>query len=146
MNKLKGSIIPLKNDVRSTIIEYLKKAMDKKIIDAVISPIRVPSGDAYSYVLIKDKKLLEKSNPIPPVMFVQGSKAISSVTRMGAGKLKIAAILRPCETRATIELAKMAQAKLDNIILISMDCPGVIPTKTFLDNPDKSIEILQRVD
>jgi formate dehydrogenase subunit beta len=74
-------------------------------------------------------------------MFVQGAKAISSITRLGPGNLKIAALMRPCETRAVIEIAKLGQANLDNIILISIDCPGVLPTSEFLKDPKKNIEV-----
>jgi formate dehydrogenase subunit beta len=74
-------------------------------------------------------------------MFVQGAKALSSITRLGKSKMMIAAIMRPCETRAAIELAKLGQVDLDNIIIISMDCPGVIPYSDFLKDPDKNIKL-----
>jgi formate dehydrogenase subunit beta len=71
-------------------------------------------------------------------MFVQGAKAVSSITRLGKGKFRIAAILRPCEIRATIELAKLGQVDMDNIVLFSMDCPGVMKSSEFLKDPDKN--------
>ncbi len=141
MNNLKCAELPAKSEVRKTIIDLLEKAIDKGVIDAVIVPMKVPAGDSFAYVLVKDKTLLKQSFPLPPTMFVQGAKAISSVTRLGKGNMKIASLLRPCETRAVIELTKLGQTNLENIILISIDCPGVLPTSEFLDDPKKNIKI-----
>lgn len=141
MSELKGAIYnTVSSDTKKAIIGFIEKAMDKGIFDAVIIPMKVPAGDAFAYVFVKDKSLLKESFPLPPVMFVQGAKAISSITRLGKGNMKIAAIMRPCEVRATIELAKIGQTNIENITLISMDCPGVLPTADFLKDPDKRIE------
>ena len=141
MNKVKGAVIPAKSGTRKTIIDILEKAMDKGVFDAVIVPMKVPTEDSFAYVLVEDKSLLNDGFPLPPTMFVQGAKAISSVTRLGEGKMKIAAIMRPCEIRAAIELTKLGQINLENMILISIDCPGVLPTSDFLSNPEKSTKL-----
>ncbi|MCK4347695.1 MAG: hypothetical protein KAW47_03680 [Thermoplasmatales archaeon] len=140
MNKPTGAVISAKSSTKKSIIDFLEKAMDKGVFDAVIVPMRVPAGDSFAYVLIKDKSLFKDAFPIPPVMFVQGAKAVSSVTRLGKGNMKIAALMRPCEIRATIELAKLGQTDLENMTLISMDCPGVLPTSDFLSDPEKGMK------
>jgi len=141
MNKVKGAVIPAKSGIRKTIIELLEKAMDKGVFDAVIVSMKVPAGDSFAYVLAEDKSLLKNGVPLPPTMFVQGAKAISSVTRLGEGKMKMAAIMRPCEIRAAIELAKLGQINLENMTLISIDCPGVLPTSDFLSDPEKNTKL-----
>lgn len=141
MNKSKGAVMPAKSGIKNSIIDFFEKAVDKGVFDAIIIPMRVPAGDSFAYVLIKDKSLLKDAIPLPPVMFVQGAKAVSSVTRLGEGNMKIAAIMRPCETRATIELAKLGQTNLENITLISIDCPGVLPTSDFLSDPEKNMKL-----
>ena len=55
--------------------------------------------------------------------------------------MKIAAVMRPCEVRATIELTKLEQTNLENITLISMDCPGVMPLSDFLKDPKKAMKL-----
>jgi formate dehydrogenase subunit beta len=137
MNKIKAATIPVKSSTKNTIIGVLEKAITKEIFDAIIIPMETPAKDSFVYVLIKDKNLIKDTSPLPPVMFVQGAKAVSSVTRLGKGSLKIAAIMRPCEIRAVIELAKVGQINLENITLISMDCPGVLPYAEFLSDPKK---------
>ena len=137
----KGAVISAKTSANESIIDFLKKAMDKGVFDAVLISMRVPAGDSFAYVLIKDKSLLKDAFSLPPVMPVQGAKAVSSVTRLGKGNMKIAAVMRPCETRATVELAKLGQTNLENIILISMDCPGVLPISDLISDPEKGMKL-----
>jgi len=137
----KGAVISAKPNTKEAIIGILEKAMDKGVFDAALIPMRVPVGDSFSNVLIKDKTLLKDGVPLSPIMSVQGAKAVSSVTRLGKGKMKIAAVMRPCEIRATIELSKLGQTDLENTTLISIDCPGVLPMSDFLGDPKKGMKL-----
>ena len=137
----KGVVISAKPNTKEAIIGILEKAMDKEVFDAVLIPMSVPAGGSFVYVLIKDKSLLKDAVPLSPVMSVQGAHAVSSVTRLGSGNMKIAAVMRPCEIRATVELAKLGQTNLENITLISLDCPGVLPMSDFLSDPKKSMSM-----
>ena len=141
MNNSKGALISAKSGIKKTIIDLLEKSVDKGVFDAIIIPMKVPAGDSFAYVLVKDKSLLKDAFPLPPVMFVQGAKAVSSVTRLDEGNMKIAAVMRPCEIRAAIELAKLGQTNLENMTLISMDCPGVLLTSDFLSDPEKNMRL-----
>jgi formate dehydrogenase subunit beta len=141
--KNKGAIVSAKQSTNEAIVDFLKKAMDKGVFDAVIISMMVPAGDSFAYVLVKDKSLLKDAFPLSPVMSVQGAKAISSVTRLGQGNMKTAALMRPCEIRATIELAKFAQVDLENMTLISVDCPGVLPISDFLNDPEKGMKLFE---
>lgn len=134
---MRGSVLTIEKNLEETILNFIKEALDKECIEAVILPKRVPSGDSFAYLLIKDKSILEGSSPFPPVIPVQGAKAISSLTRQGSVKKKILAIMHPCEIRATIELFKLKQTNLHNLLLMSFDCPGVLPLSDYLENPDK---------
>jgi len=138
---IKTAVLPAKSGTKKAILDFLKNAMDKKNFDAVIIPMRVPAGDSFVYVLIKDVSLLKDAFPLSPVMSVQGARVVSSVTRLGKGDMKIAAVMRPCEIRATIELAKFGQVDLENVTLISMDCPGVMPISDFLSDPEKGMKL-----
>jgi formate dehydrogenase subunit beta len=101
----------------------------------VLVPVRVPAGDGFAHILTRDLEVLEGSTPLPPIIPVSGGKVTSSLTRRGRTDLKTAMVLRPCEMRATIELAKLGQADLDNIVFITMDCPGALPLQAFHLDP-----------
>lgn len=135
---MKGAIVTAETGREKAVIDLLKGALDKECFDALLMPVRVPARDSFVYVLIQDQSLLNDASPLPPIMPVQGAKAISSLTRLGKGNMKIAAVMRPCETRATIELSKLEQVTLEDITLISIDCPGVLPLADFVADPEKS--------
>jgi len=135
----KGAILAATPNRDQAILDMLKNAMNTKCFDAIIIPLKVPAGDSYTYLIINDPTVLDDASPLPPIMTTQGARAVSSISNCGSQEsdLKIAAIMRPCEILATIELAKLKQVDLENIILISMDCPGVLPMAEFIKDPIK---------
>lgn len=142
---MNGKIIKINKSINRTIIDFLNQALEKKGFDAIVIPVKVPAGDSFAWLLIQDKSLLENASPLPPIMSVQGAKALSSLTRLGKGNKKIAAVMRPCEIRASIELSKLKQVELENIFFISIDCPGALPLSDYIKEPEKSEEIFEKV-
>jgi formate dehydrogenase subunit beta len=139
----KGALLPAEGSVQKGIIDFAKQALKQSAFDAVLIPARVLTGDSFAYFLVRNEAFLEGASPLPPIMPVQGARVISSLTRRGKGKNRIAAIMRPCEARATIELAKLGQVDLENIILITVDCPGVIPLADYLEDAGKGDKVFE---
>jgi formate dehydrogenase subunit beta len=142
-NTRKGALLPAESSVQKGIIDFIKQALKHGAFDAVLIPSRVPAGDSFAYFLIRNEAVLEKASPLPPIMPVQGARVISSITRREKGKNRIAAIIRPCEARATIELAKLGQVDLENITIITMDCPGVIPLSDYFEDAGKGDKVFE---
>jgi formate dehydrogenase subunit beta len=46
----------------------------------------------------------------------------------GASLLKMAIVVKPCDAKAIIELAKRNQINLDNLLLIGLNCTGTLPS------------------
>jgi len=134
----KGAIFPAEGGIREGILDFLKQALGKDCFDAVLVSAKVPGSDSFSYLLIQDESLLKDAYPLSPIMPVQGAKALSSITRRGKGNKRLAAILRPCEARAAVELGKLGQIELDNIFLITIDCPGVLPLADWFKDQEKA--------
>ena len=139
----KGAIFPAEGGTGKGILDFIKQALVQGCFDAVLIPARVPVGDSFAYLLIQDESLLKDDFPLPPIMPVQGAKVISNITKRGKGKKRIAAVMRPCEAMATIELAKLNQLDLENIILITVDCPGVLPLSDYFKSPEKGDEVFK---
>ena len=137
VNSAKGAKITIEKSIQKSMNHFLKKSMKDGVFDAALLPMKVPSGDSYAWILMKDEALIDDANPMAPVMPVQGAKALKSLTRKGKGKMKIAVVMRPCEIRAAVELSKLSQVRLDRITLISYDCPGALPLSDFNDDPEK---------
>jgi formate dehydrogenase subunit beta len=134
---INGHKLPAEEGRRKALIDFLKQSLEKECFDSILIPIEVPETNSYALILLKDESLLDKADPQPPVMTVQGGTALSSVTKHGEIDGEIAAVLRPCEIRAAVELAKLKQINLDNITLISMDCPGAVPLSDYMIDPEK---------
>jgi len=132
-----GAIFPAEG-IREGILDFIKQALGKSCFDAVLILAKIPESDSFSYSLIKDESLLKDAYPLCPVMPVQGAKALSSLTGHGKGGKRIAALMRPCEVRATVELFKLGQVDLENIFLISIDCPGTLPLADWAEDPKKA--------
>lgn len=130
----RGHLLPVDDGVSKAVAGILKKCIDNRIFDVVLVPMLLKGG--YNYVMAENADLLDNAVIMPPVMSVHGGKAVMSMTRYGQSK-KVAAVLRPCEIRAAVELAKLRQADLENIFFISMDCPGVAPLTDYIRDGNK---------
>ena len=97
--------------------------------------MKVPSGDSFAWIMIKDAEILKDAQPLAPIMSVNAAKALKRYTRKGKGKYKIAALMKPCEIRATIELTKLNQVHLDDVTLFSYDCVGALPMQDYIADP-----------
>jgi len=133
---MNGAELTVQDNLETSILNFLKEALEKDCVQAVLLPKRVPSGDSFAYLIIRDKTILEGASPLPPIIPVQGAKAISSLTRNGTNEKKILAVMHPCEIRAAVELEKLKQTDLDNLVFLSFDCPGVLPLATYLEDPE----------
>ncbi len=113
------------------VMELLKALLEKGMVDGVVIPSTLPSGASAAQSLITDPARLESADPFAPVMAVSTAKILNQMTRLKPMPKPVAVLLRPCELRAAIELTKLKQVNLENLLLISMDCPGTFSVKTY---------------
>jgi formate dehydrogenase subunit beta len=111
------------DDTLAALQGFLGRLLTEDIVDALLVPQKLPAGDNVVPTLIRDPAKLAGVDPIAPVMPVIAAKAVSNVTATEHGE-RLAAVLRSCELRAVIELVKLQQASLDDVILIGVDCLG----------------------
>jgi len=111
---------------------FLRGLLEKGIVDALLVPQRAPAGDNVVQTLFTDPAKLENVDPIAPVLPVNSAKLVSDLTETGAvGWLGV--VLRSCEVRALIELVKLKQASLDNVVLIGVDCLGTYEMNDYAE-------------
>ncbi len=115
-----------------SIKNLLKALLNKNLVDALLVPQEVPSGENVFQTLVTDSDHLEKANPLAPVMPVNSAELIAHLTVTSPGK-KIGAVLRSCEIRALIELVKLKQATLDNLLIVGIDCLGTYSVTDYAD-------------
>ena len=124
--------LEVKDGVLETMAAFLRGLLERGIVDALLVPVRTPTGDNVVQTLITDPAMLEDVDPTAPVLPVNSAKLVSDLTATGAvGRL--GAVLRSCEVRALIELVKLKQASLDNVVLIGVDCLGTYEMNDYAE-------------
>ncbi|MHA1232099.1 MAG: Coenzyme F420 hydrogenase/dehydrogenase, beta subunit C-terminal domain [Candidatus Helarchaeota archaeon] len=123
------------------IIELLKLFLKEKIVDSVVwfeakksryslSPIEVTDADKLTEDMIGQYSLYNYDRLNTTANFVR--KKLN-----GAKDKKVAVIAKPCDVRAFIELAKVKQVNLDNILILAVECPETLNNKALTKELEK---------
>jgi formate dehydrogenase subunit beta len=112
------------------IIDFLKSLIEKGVVEDLILPKALPSGEGVVQTLIRDPHMLGGACALSPTMPVQSARVVSNLSIKGLGK-KVGAVMKSCEIRAIVELTKFLQVKLDNLYLIGIDCPGTFEVPDY---------------
>ena len=119
-------------DVLSSIRSFLKSVLLLEDIKAVLVPQHLPMKNVVMPTLVSDPDQLEKADPLAPAFTMNSAKLVSRLSRKAMGGL-LAVVLRPCEIRAFIELVKIKQGRMDELIVIGLDCAGAFKNTDYLD-------------
>ena len=106
------------------VTDYLRHLLTSGKAGAVLTLRRCEDTGSYDYGLITDPDGLAYAVPLDPVMPVNGGEVLTDVT---PSKVKVAAVLRPCEVRAFVERVKREQGSMENVMIISQTCSGTYP-------------------
>jgi len=106
-----------------TINRLLEALLTGGIVDGLLVPLATPDGRNAVPTLVHNPALLERAVPLAPVLPVNGGTVLGRITATGALG-RIGAILRNCELRAAVELSKVRQVLLDDVVFIGIDCLG----------------------
>ncbi len=125
------SLLPSKNgSVLAAVQNFLQTLLLNKLIDALYVSLESGYGPILP-ALVTDPAHLEQANPFAPVMPVNGARAVSAITQKKV-PTKIGVVLRACEIRALVELVKLQQATLEDVLLIGVDCLGTYELPEYL--------------
>jgi formate dehydrogenase subunit beta len=125
--------------------DHLAKLLREGQLDALLVPMATGGGRTYSHVLVTDADGLDDADPFAPVMPVSGATAVSRLTKLEAPSGRVGVVLRPCEVAAAIELDKLLQARLRNVVVIGVDCPGTISVQDHIGLVDAGKRPLEEV-
>lgn len=122
---MKGLRVSGFDDIAKALKHIIDLSLSRKAVSGALVTVRGPEG-SFPWILASDTAPLERAEPLPPVMPVQGARALASFTQ-DPPEGRVLAVMRPCEARASIEVAKLQQSDPESTILLTMDCPGVVP-------------------
>jgi formate dehydrogenase subunit beta len=131
------------------IQRILEKILTLEEIDAVLVPKRLPVRPMVMPALVSDPAQLAGIDPLAPAFAMNAAKIVSRLTRKPSGG-RMAVLLRPCEIRAFIELVKLHQGSLDDLVILGTDCLGAFGNTDYLrfagDDPQTaSLQFCERV-
>ena len=104
---------------------WLEFGLDVMLVtlDGGIEPRATPQ-------FITDPASIDSANPFKPLMEINAARLIPEFIRTHPGQ-KLAALLRPCELRALIEMTRHASIKTNDLLTISVDCLGTLPADEY---------------
>jgi formate dehydrogenase subunit beta len=126
----KAAVKVIEGKIDEAVIGFLKSLLKEEVVEAIVIPKSLPSQDGFVQTLIRDPEQLNGVCVLSPTMPVQSARVISNLSVKNLGK-KVAAVLKACEIRAAVELAKFLQVKMDNLYLIGVDCPGTFEVTDY---------------
>jgi len=117
-----------KAEYGGAVTSLLRFALESKRVDAVLA-IKARDGDRYDGipVLITDPEEIIGTAGTLHCTSPNIARFIKEYLD-GASSLKISAVVKPCDAKALIELAKRNQIDLDNLLLIGLNCTGTLPS------------------
>jgi len=128
----KSTVLTVKDgQLRQTINAFLQDLLSKKVVGAILVPLVHPAGNNVVPSLVTDPEYLKQADVLAPVLPVNSARIVSAMTRLAPVSKKTAVVMKSCELRALIELVKLKQAILDNLVLIGVDCPGAYSVKDY---------------
>ncbi len=137
------TLIKTKGDPGRTVNSLLAGLVEKELVQGVLTLAVGPFSSLPMPSLLCSIEQIKNSSPLAPAAGVSAAVHAARISR-GPEKFRTAAVLRPCELRALVELAKLNQARLENLVLISMECPGRLENRRYLElrseHPDLDVD------
>ena len=119
---------------------FLKGLLESETLGGMLVPVHLFGKGIPMPTLVTDPEQLTEADPLAPAFPMNSAKLLSRLSRGQSGE-RIAAVMRPCEIRAFVELVKLNQGSLDDVIIVGMDCMGAFDNvgyKQFLGESDAS--------
>ena len=128
---MKSTTVKTKDkDIIESLRGLLGQMLETELVQALLVPRLLPGKDGFVQSLVTDPEMLKDANPLAPTMPVQSAQILTELTS-SPFEGRIGAVVKPCELRAVVELAKFLQIDLDNIVTIGVDCLGTYEARDF---------------
>ncbi|MFC2142345.1 4Fe-4S binding protein [Acidobacteriota bacterium] len=122
-----SKVLHIQKGVEEAARDLLEYLLTENKVRGVVTLMKRHATQDVGYSLITRGDELKEARPLYPLMPANGGQILSRLTLTEPWKEPLAAVVKPCELRSFIELVKRNQGNLDNILLISLSCPGVYP-------------------
>jgi formate dehydrogenase subunit beta len=129
------AVVDVQESALKTIQGFLGQLLEEGVVDALLVPMTLPAGHV-APMLVTDAGALVRADPLAPVLPINAARAAAQLTMTGHRE-KLGVVLRACEIRALVELVKFQQVKLENALIIGVDCLGTYQVTDYQAAQDK---------
>jgi formate dehydrogenase (coenzyme F420) beta subunit len=130
---IKSGMLKVKDhNPEATLRTVLAGWLKQRKLTGLLVPAFSAGGSA-TMALVSEPDKLADVMPLQPAMAVNAASVVHDIAGTSAPGEKVGLLLRPCELRALVELVKLRQVLLDNLVLIGIDCPGTYKAAGFRD-------------
>jgi formate dehydrogenase subunit beta len=127
-----GKGVKIDQSKLTEVLRSLLAAKPQAAADALI--VQQRTGKTISYTLASSPEKITEPLPFAPLY---STNTATYLRRWLVKGKRIAAVLRPCEQRAVIELMKLEQISRDSVLMIATDCVGAFRNDTYNEHADK---------
>lgn len=100
---------------------FLNALLESGVAERLFVPVELAEGGEARFQPISNPADLSRAEPLQPVMLENAAIALKQAMTLES-HASFAAVLRPCEVRAVIEMAKRDQFDLNRLVIIGLDC------------------------
>jgi formate dehydrogenase (coenzyme F420) beta subunit len=120
--------------------KFLQMLLSKNMIDGLLCPAVTQWSLLPMPHLFTSVNNTETLAPLAPVAPLSAATQATRVLKQTSER-KIAVVLKPCEIRALIELAKLNQCIIDeNVIIIGIECRGRLENQAYLTRVKEDVD------
>ncbi|MBW1980590.1 MAG: 4Fe-4S binding protein [Deltaproteobacteria bacterium] len=129
--------------------QFFKELLRLDEVIGLLAAQHLPMKNVVMPTLITDPEKLAGVDPLAPAFPLNAAKVVAKLTRKPLGG-KILAVLRPCEIRAFIELVKLKQGMVTDVVLLGVDCLGAYsnihyPQFAGGDGPESTLRFYRNI-
>jgi len=110
-------------DLLASLRGLFRSMLESDKINALMVPWHLPMKNVVMPTLISDPENMDRADPLAPSFPMNAAKIASKLTKRQPGET-VALVMRSCEIRAFVELIKLKQGSLDDIVIVGIDCLG----------------------
>lgn len=117
-------------DPLGALREFVSCIWRQSRLDGMLVPSPKYDGAFAQPTLLTDPAQLSEINPFNPLMALNAAGYLPKLLQEKQ-EIRLGAILRPCEMRALIEVAKRVPFEQGRLVTISIDCLGTFPVEDY---------------
>jgi formate dehydrogenase subunit beta len=108
-------------DTVAALRRFLGKLLEEDVAERVFAPVDLTTGQEPCSQVVPEQDGIHKVNPLLPLMMENAAEALRQAMELEP-QVSFAAVLRPCEVRAVIEMAKRGRFDLSRLVIVGVDC------------------------